>query len=77
MQRHFSNRGEALAEAAAGKMMAGRRPTAKFMVAAQSGRRVISGQWRPQAPELIRRTRPTKKSKSKARNESILGPPQL
>jgi hypothetical protein len=74
MQRHFSARGEALAEAAAGKMMAGRKPSTKCT---QSGRRVTSGQWQPKAPELIRPTRPTKKSKSKASDKSVLGPPEL
>jgi hypothetical protein len=77
MQRHFSNRGEALAEAAASKTMAGRRPTAKSMVGAQALKRITFGQWRPHAPELIYRTGPTRKNKSKANDESILGPPQL
>jgi hypothetical protein len=49
MQRHFSNRGEALAEAAAAKMMAGRHPTSKSVLVPRSGKRPTLGPWQPQA----------------------------
>lgn len=49
MQRHFSNRGEALAEMAAAKMMAHRIPIAS------SGERrssITPGQWKRRDPEI-------------------------
>ena len=61
MQRHFSNRGEALAEVAAGKMMAHRMPKGKSVFPGQRGRGVTTGSWKAQAPEAIPRKSPAKK----------------
>lgn len=54
MQRHFSNRGEALAEVAAGKTMTHRMPPTKAGLPSQRGRDVTTGQWKPRGPEEIR-----------------------
>jgi hypothetical protein len=43
MRRHFSNRGEALAEVAAARMLAGRKRSAKSAIA-RYGRRVTTEQ---------------------------------
>jgi hypothetical protein len=77
MQRHFSNRGEALAEVAAAKMMAGRKPPTKSGLGNQPGRRITSGQWQSQAVEVIRPAKPSTKKESKAKVQSVLGPPEL
>jgi len=45
MQRHFSNRGEALAEVTAARMLRGKKRLAKSAVVAQPGRRANLGQW--------------------------------
>ncbi len=50
MQRHFSNRGEALSEAAAAKASARRKPGVKSM-ASRSARRDAFVQWRWQVPD--------------------------
>lgn len=76
MQRHFSNRGEALAEMAAAKMMADRKPPTKSEWADQSGRRIAPGQWQSSV-EVIRPARPVTKKESKAKVKPVLGPPEL
>jgi hypothetical protein len=45
MQRHFSNRGEALAELTAARMMASRRRPRKSAFATQANRRATTMQW--------------------------------
>jgi len=50
MQRHFSNRGEAVAEVAAAKMMAHHRPGAK---SSQRGTRLTPAQWKIRVPDSI------------------------
>ena len=67
MQRHFSNRGEALAEAAAAKASAGRKPYAKSVWASRSARRYSFVDWRSQAPGAIGRHTPVMKE---PKNES-------
>jgi len=56
MQRHFSNRGERLAEVAAAKMMAHRTPAAKSVFSNQRGKGVTPGQWQSRVAEAIRPT---------------------
>jgi hypothetical protein len=58
MQRHFSNRGEAIAEATAARMSARRRFPLKS--AATLGKRAAPAQWIPQPP-MMPPTRPVKK----------------
>jgi hypothetical protein len=53
MQRHFSNRGEALAEVAAAKMMTHRTPPLKSVFPNQRGRGVTPGPWRARVPGAI------------------------
>lgn len=53
MQRHFSNRGEPLAEVAAAKMLAGRRGS-KAGFAAQPGRGVTRQTWFSDRMEKLR-----------------------
>jgi hypothetical protein len=74
MQRHFSNRGEALPELAAAKMMAHRMPEAKSR---QRGNSVTSGQWKTRVPESILTTTPTKKREPKEADKSGTGPPKF
>jgi hypothetical protein len=75
MQRHFSNRGEALAEVAAAKMRAGRQPLTKSGLAKPSGPSAAAGPW--QSPvEVIRPGRAPKKE-SKAKVKPVPGPPDL
>lgn len=50
MQRHFSNRGEALAESAAAKVKTRRGQSAKTAPAEQFRRRVLPGPWRQPTP---------------------------
>jgi hypothetical protein len=74
MQRHFSNRGEALAEVAAGKMAAHQMPMAKF---SQRGRRFTSEQWKTRVLELIPVADRTRKKEPKQGGKSRLGPPEF
>lgn len=69
MQRHFSNRGEALAEVAVAKMMAHRRPRAE---PGQRGTRVTPAQWKTRAPESIPVT--TRKREPKESGKSGVSP---
>lgn len=61
MQRHFSNRGAALAEAAAAKASAGRKQCAKSAWASQFAREGPFVHWRSQAPEATSRNIPAMK----------------
>jgi hypothetical protein len=49
MQRHFSNRGEAHAEAVAAKMRARHKPTTKSMPGGQFRERTMSEAWQSRA----------------------------
>jgi len=60
MQRHFSNRGEALAELIAAKMLARRKPSAEFASTVQAARQVRPGQWFKTPEEILRRRKNTK-----------------
>jgi len=77
MQRHFSNRGEALAEATAAKTLAGRKPLEKFMSATRSGKRTTAGQWPAPVIEVASPARPTKKKERHVSGKSNLGPPEF
>lgn len=72
MQRHFSNRGEALAEVAAAKMMAHRMPVAK---SSQRRSSLTPEQWKTRVPELIPRTSVT--NKQEPSGKSVVGPPEF
>jgi hypothetical protein len=67
MQRHFSNRGEALPEVTAARMLAGGKRSAKSGLGTQAGRRATSEQWFSRPPETT--PRPTKKRSKK--NEDV------
>jgi len=69
MRRHFSNRGEALAEVAAAKMMTHRTTKTTYAFANQRRRSVAPGQWKARLPEA---TLP-KISPSKSKKESKEG----
>ena len=51
MQRHFSNRGEALAEVAAAKTMTHKTTWTKRAFPNQRGRGIAPGLWKPRLPE--------------------------
>jgi hypothetical protein len=74
MQRHFSNRGEAIAEAAAARMNARRRFPLKS--AAIVGKRAAPAQWIPQSP-MKPGTRPVKKKEPSTVAGSDLSLPVL
>lgn len=74
MQRHFSNRGEALAEIAAAKMRAGRRPPTRSGFANLPGQRIAPGQWQSPTVEVIHPGRPVTRKESKANAKSVLEP---
>jgi len=67
MQRHFSSRGEALAEVAAAKMMTHRTPLAKSVFPNPRGRGGTPGQWKPRVAEAIQ---PTSSPKKRGTGES-------
>jgi len=73
MQRHFSNRGEALAETAAAKMMAHRMPVAR-----SSPRRsgFTPGPWKQRVPEIDFHGGAKKQGGRKERGESGVAPPE-
>jgi hypothetical protein len=73
MQRHFSNRGEALAEAAAAKMMAGRQPSRKSVLAAK---RSTLRPWQPQASQK-EPSRPEKATAGHEKQARSLRPPEF
>jgi hypothetical protein len=68
MQRHFSNRGEALAEVSAARVLAGRKTSAKSSFVTQAGRRGKPEQWFSQHPVEVT-SRP--KRKQTQRNKEI------
>lgn len=73
MQRHFSNRGGALTEVAATKMMAHRTPPIKSVFPNQRRRSVTPGQWKPRVAEAVH---PTGSPKERVARElkSDIGP---
>jgi hypothetical protein len=72
MQRHFSNRGEALAEVAAAKMMAHRMPAGKSN---QRKSNFTPEQWKTPVLELIPVTDRKRTKEPKQEGKSSLGPP--
>ena len=77
MQRHFSNRGEALAEVAAAKMMTHRTTMTKSAFPNQRGRDVTLAQWKARLPEAILPTSSPSKKESKEVGKSGAGSPEL
>ena len=67
MQRHFSNRGEALAEMTAARMLAGQKRSGRSAFSTQAGRRVTSKQWFSQPVETTHRP----KRKQPKQNEDV------
>jgi hypothetical protein len=53
MQRHFSNRGEALPEATAARMLASGKRSAKPGLGPRTGRRAAPEQWFSRPAEII------------------------
>ncbi len=58
MQRQFSNRGEALAEATAARMLARRKRSAGSALTTQGGRQAKPEQWFMKPPEITQRPKP-------------------
>jgi len=77
MQRHFSNRGEALAEVAAAKMMTHRTAKTTYAFPNQRGRRIVPGQWKARIPEATLPTSSPSKKESKEGGKSGPGSPEL
>ena len=77
MQRHFSNRGEALSEAAAAKMIAYRIPRANSAFSNQRATRVMPGQHETRIPETIRTVTATKKKGPKKSGKPGVGSPEF
>jgi hypothetical protein len=77
MQRHFSNRGEALAEVAAAKMRAGRKPpTGKFLSARTPAWPAAPG--RGQSPiEPVRPPKPATTQEAGAKVKPVADLPEL
>ena len=67
MQRHFSNRGEALAEVTAARMLARRKARVNSAFTARAGGRFASEQWFSHAAEAIRQP----KKGTPKRNEDV------
>jgi hypothetical protein len=65
MQRHFLNRGEALAEVTAARMLVGGTQSAESGLVTQAGRRATSEQWFLQPVKPIDRQK-RKQAKGKA-----------
>ena len=77
MQRHFSNRGEALAEVAAAKMMTHRTTMTKSAFPNQRGRGIAPGQWKARLPEAtLPKISPSKKE-SKEGSKTGVSLPEL
>ncbi len=72
MQRHFSNRGEALAELNAAKMLARRKPTTQSMSTFQSARQVKSEQWFKTRGESSQRRKSVKPPKHDEQGTRLL-----
>jgi len=77
MQRHFSNRGEALAEVAAAKMMTHRTAKTTYAFASQRRRGVAPGQWKAQLPEATFPKSLPSKRESKQGSKSGVSLPEL
>lgn len=77
MQRHFSNRGEALAEVAAAKMMAHRTALPRPVFPNLCGKGVTPGQWKPRVTESIHPTNSPKKRETRERGKSGVGLPEF
>lgn len=77
MQRHFSNRGEPLAEVAAAKMMAHRGPLAKSLLPNQRGGGVTRGGWKARVPEAIRPSSSPKVREPQDEGRSVVSQPEL
>jgi hypothetical protein len=60
MQRHFSNRGEALAEVTAARVLASRKGPGKSALVPSASRRMTSKQWFAKSMEEIRQPRKTR-----------------
>ena len=60
MQRHFSNRGEALAEVTAARVLARRKQPGNSALVTSAGRRVTTKQWFSQPVEAIRQPKKIK-----------------
>ena len=58
MQRHFSNRGEALAEVVAARMLARRKRFAESELTVQGGRQGKAAQWFTKPAEAPQRPKP-------------------
>jgi hypothetical protein len=69
MQRHFSNRGERLAEDVAAKMLVHHKPSAKSALINQARRLGASGNWFPQPVEV---PRPPRKKQRKYTDEILI-----
>jgi hypothetical protein len=77
MQRHFSNRGEALAEVAAAKMMTHRTTMTRSTFPNQRGRGIAPGQWKARLPKgTLPKSSPSKKE-WKEGGKSGAGSPEL
>ena len=72
MQRHFSNRGEALAELTAAKMLAHRKPTTESTSTFQAARQVKSEQWFKTPEGISQRRKSMKPSKHDEQNTPLL-----
>ncbi len=77
MQRHFSNRGEALAEVAAAKMMTHRTTMTKSALPNQRRRGMAPGQWKARLPEATLPTSSPSKKESKEGGKSGAGSAEL
>ena len=76
MQRHFSNRGEAVSEVAAAKMTA-HRMSAQSVFPNRRRRGVMPGQWQTPAPGAIHATSKAKKGEQKDSGGPGVGPPEF
>jgi len=77
MQRHFSNRGEALAEVAAAKMMTHRTAKTTYAFVNQRRRSVAPGQWKARLPEATFPKSSLSKRESKDEAKKGVSPPEL
>lgn len=64
MQRHFSSRGEALAEVTAARVLARRKQPGQSPLDTQAGRRATTNQWFSQPVEASRRPKKRKPQRS-------------
>jgi len=74
MQRHFSNRGEALAEVAAAKMMTHRTALPKSVFRNRRRNRATAEQWRARVVESIHSTSSPKKKEPREGGTPGVGP---